>query len=317
MFHNQRKMQQCLCLTRPLKQLYLYPMLEISVDIVPSLHFEALPTWLLPMCHLEQAPDVQCNQPRASILNGADTSPVPIMSNITGLNHKDKDLAHSANNDHIVKAPKIKSIAEEAQENVFRHDSDEEKMREIRRRYIDKHGICVVAKRVHYANDEERRFIFRLSFSESEGAMLRDMPKLGRLTYKISKIMKHAAFCEKIRDGDEEIDVDEHITSYMLKNVVFELYGKDQYSIEANGDDLRHAIKETVKVYKILLQNLEDRFLPMFFVPDQNIIDQNWRKDTEKSWEKHLKYAKDYCSTILRRLKKDITENEIKMLKNM
>ena len=169
--------------------------------------------------------------------------------------------------------------------------------------HLAEYGYCVVAKRVDHASEDEKKYLFQLSFSESEAALMKS-PEMasdnGLDAYKLSKIVRNKVFCKEVVDGKgEPVKVSEHITSYMLKNTLFHLHASKD--LHPNGHPLRNAIK----LFERLKQYLQNASVPMFFLPEQNIIEQYWKGKSHPDWSKHLEYAQQYCDDIVDRLKKN------------
>ena len=164
--------------------------------------------------------------------------------------------------------------------------------------------ICV-AKDVRRVEDEYRCFLFQVSYNGKEHKLMKTLGK-GKEVYKMCKIVRSPAFCKELCDDNNcKILISDHITSYMLKNVVFGLFASENNeNIAADPEvNMNELLKDVIRVYEKLSKVLDEGHVPTYICEQKeyNIITQYWRKDSTP-WETHLGYAQQYCSEILRRL---------------
>ena len=100
--------------------------------------------------------------------------------------------------------------------------------------------------------------------------------------------MRHPAICQ-------DNNVHEYITTYMLKNTLFMLTECENNSTLVEDNMLCWARK----IYNDLYARMKsDRTLKMYFVPDQDILEQYQR---DNGW---LNQTLTYCEVIIEKLNK-------------
>ena len=155
-------------------------------------------------------------------------------------------------------------------------------------------NIEVVCKHLNHAPDDLRDIQFQVSTSSDEGKFMKEVDESIRTVYKICKIVRHQNFCpERCSDmNNNTYDVSKLITSYMLKNTIIDLHRSGKLTSTCPRE-------AAILVYQQLLRKLKQKFVPMFFIPKQNILSQYWQPD----WHSHWKLATLHCQEILRNLR--------------
>ena len=174
------------------------------------------------------------------------------------------------------------------------------KQKDLITKHIQTYGLCVVAKKVKIACKDDHKQLFRLSFSESEVDLMKSLTPNELEIYKLSKIVRHQVYCQRITGPDgKPLIVSEYITSYLLKNTLFDLVISDNTSTNLNP------MLGTKQLYEHLKEHLDEGCVPMFFLPGHNIIEEYWT-DKPGDWSDHLDFAKKFCDDIISRLKNNI-----------
>ena len=147
----------------------------------------------------------------------------------------------------------------------------------------------MVAKRSEHAPKNLRDYLGRFSFSVSECDLMLMMPVALRKGYMLAKHMRHPPLCPVIQyEGKKDTPVNKVISSYLLKNCIFEEHA--QLGCNMVELSLEKIIHYAQCIYSRLEEALRRRKLPMFFIPDQNLL-------SEKS-EDEIQRALDYCRLI-------------------
>ena len=170
-----------------------------------------------------------------------------------------------------------------------------------------------VAKKIHHEQESIKHLLFQVSYNEKEHNLIKFLRK-EKEVYKLCKIVRSPAFCKEMHDDKNcKILISDHITSYMLKNVVFRLSADKNNELAELDQDMtiKELLEDVTRVYDTLSKMLDEGHVPTYICEQKgyNIITQYWRKDSTP-WDTHLKYAQQYCSEILRRLNYEQTTHK-------
>ena len=133
---------------------------------------------------------------------------------------------------------------------------------------------------------EQQTSKFRISAFNAEKSNIKSLPNIAKNAYIISKILLDNRLCPKIETFCE-IDVNDFVTSYMLKNCMFYISQKHKFSQPNDDttpcpDESCDLSKFVIEIFEMLLQFSVVEKLPSYLFPWQNVFTFKLNRDIGK-----------------------------------